>query len=115
MKDSSSPVGFMRDDEEDSSPVQLNTGEFFNEDVLKELLLKHKAEARDMLFTEYDEETHINNEKKISYEDGMDKLRRLYKQLKELGRLDDFDRAMNDNEYRDQLINELLNDDNTSE
>ena len=90
--------------------------ECINEDVLKELLLKHRAEAKDMLFTEYDEETHINNEKKISYEDGcdsgMDILRRLYNQLKELSRLDDFDRAMSDNEYRDQLIKELLNDDN---
>ena len=87
--------------------------ECINEDVLKELLLKHRAEAKDMLFTEYDEETHINNEKKISYEDGMDIMSRLYCKLKELNRLEDYAEVVSNSTYRDLLIKELLNDENT--
>lgn len=41
------------------------------EDILKDLLLKHKAEVTDMILSEYDEALHINNEKAISYEEGL--------------------------------------------
>lgn len=44
--------------------------ECIEEDILKDILLAHRMEARDMLFTEYNEQAHIKNEKEISYEDG---------------------------------------------
>jgi len=43
------------------------------EDVLKDILLKHRMEVEDVLLTEYNEIEHINNEKSISYEEGMEK------------------------------------------
>ncbi len=42
------------------------------EDVLKDILLKHRMEVEDVLLTEYNEIEHINNEKSISYEEGFE-------------------------------------------
>ena len=38
--------------------------------VLKDFLIGHRAEVRDMILAEYDEERHIANEKQISWEEG---------------------------------------------
>ena len=40
------------------------------EGVLKDLLKKNRAEVRNVVLTEYNEEQHIKNEKNISYDDG---------------------------------------------
>ena len=77
-----------------------------------------------MLFTEYNEEVHIKNEKAISYEDGydngydngygngygngMDIMSKLYNKLEELGRLGEYSRAVKDSEFRDKLIAEFF-------
>ena len=65
-----------------------------------------------MLFTEYNEEVHIKNEKKISYDDGfgndMEIMSKLHNKLEEVGRLSDYGRAMKNPEYRDQLIKEFF-------
>lgn len=94
------------------------------EDVLKDILMAHRMEAREMLFTEYNEEAHIKNEKEISYEDGYDNgydsgygngygngveiMGQLFTELNRLNRLDDYSKAVNDSEYRDKLIKEVL-------
>ena len=86
---------------------------FYNrtkEGIMKEILEAHRMEAKEMLFTEYNEEAHINHVKKSSYENGKDITSKLYQKLKELDRLDDFDKAMGDPEYRDQLIEEFFPD-----
>ena len=38
--------------------------------VLKDFLIGHRAEVRDMILAEYDEERHIASEKQISWEEG---------------------------------------------
>ncbi len=86
------------------------------DDILRDILETHRMEARAMLFTEYNEEVHIRNEKEISYNDGygngydngMDIMSRLYLKLEELGRLEDYSKAVKDQKFRDKLINELM-------
>ncbi|WP_139263646.1 hypothetical protein WAA20_08410 [Butyrivibrio fibrisolvens] len=75
---------------------------------MKEILEAHRMEAKEMLFTEYNEEAHINHVKESSYENGKDITSKLYQKLKELDRLDDFDKAMGDPDYRDKLIDDFF-------
>lgn len=75
-----------------------------------------------MLFTEYNEEIHIKNEKNISYEDGYGKgygngydcgikdVNELYSKLIGLGRSEDMERALSDEAFRDELMKELFPD-----
>ena len=62
------------------------------EDCIKEGVLKDILEA------------HMKHVKESGIEFGMDILSKLYIKLKELGRLEDYDKAMNDPEYRMQLV-----------
>lgn len=39
--------------------------------VLTDILRKHRAEVKDLILTEYNQELHIKNEKNISYEEGV--------------------------------------------
>lgn len=41
--------------------------------VLEQFLSRHRAEVKDMILTEYNEELHIQNEKALSFQDGMEK------------------------------------------
>jgi len=43
---------------------------FIKENVLADILSKHRLEVTQVLLTEYDEELHIKNEKAISYNEG---------------------------------------------
>lgn len=38
--------------------------------ILTDILRKHRAEVKDLILSEYNEELHIKNEKNISYEEG---------------------------------------------
>ena len=82
------------------------------EGVLKEILEAHRMEAKEMLFTEYNEEAHINHVKEssidIGVDIGMDIMSELYNKLKELSRLDDFDKAMSDPKFRRKLVIEFF-------
>ena len=50
--------------------VELAVDECIRENILADILEKHKAEATTMILEEYNEELHIKNEKEISFEDG---------------------------------------------
>lgn len=50
--------------------IQQAIDECINQNVLSDILLKHRGEVLDMILTEYDEQAHIANEKRWSYEDG---------------------------------------------
>ena len=50
--------------------VNLAVDECIRENILADILEKHKAEATTMILEEYNEELHIKNEKEISFEDG---------------------------------------------
>ncbi|WP_092040171.1 hypothetical protein [Butyrivibrio sp. TB] len=45
------------------------------EGIMKEILEAHRMEAKEMLFTEYNEEAHINHVKESSYEQGREEER----------------------------------------
>lgn len=92
-------------------------------DVLKNFLLKHREEVREMILSEYDEELHINSEKKISYEEGLEagvvqgiaqgtqhgqeRVNALITRLAAAGRADDIIRSAGDSAYQEQLFQEF--------
>ena len=88
-------------------------------DVLKNFLLKHREEVREMILSEYDEELHINSEKKISYEEGLEagvvqgtqhgqeRVNALITRLAAAGRADDIIRSAEDSAYQEQLFQEF--------
>ena len=82
------------------------------EGVLKDILEAHRMEAKEMLFTEYNEEAHINHVKESSFENGMDKgidiMSRLFIKLEEQNRLSDYSKAAKDPQFRDELLKELF-------
>ncbi len=51
--------------------VDRAVAECINHDILKDFLLKHREEVREMILSEYDDELHIRSEKQISYEEGV--------------------------------------------
>lgn len=53
--------------------VHKSIAECIKENVLSDILSKHRGEVLNMILTEYDEQAHIANEKKWSYEDGIEK------------------------------------------
>lgn len=67
-----------------------------------------------MILSEYDEQKHIENEKRWSYEDGREdgyedggnKVSRLYELLILDGRRDEMEMALTDRELRHQLMKE---------
>ena len=50
--------------------VERAIDDCIKEDVLADILEKHRSEATTMILEEYDEELHIKNEKEISYAEG---------------------------------------------
>ena len=52
--------------------VYLAIEECIREDVLKEFLVKHRAEVIAMMLYDYDMEKHIKSEKAYGYERGME-------------------------------------------
>ena len=51
--------------------VEKAVDECIEEGILKDILSTHRSEATTMILEEYDEARHIQNEKEISYEDGL--------------------------------------------
>ena len=49
--------------------------------ILEEFLLKHRAEVKQMILTEYNEELHIQNEREIARKEGMELGKKIYKLL----------------------------------
>lgn len=57
------------------------------ENVLADFLKKHRAEVKEMILTEYNEELHIRSEKALSYQEGLEDGRRQGQKVgEELGR-----------------------------
>ena len=56
--------------------IARTADECMKEGILADLLKKNRAEVCNMLLREYDEAAHIANEKKISFEDGLEDGRR---------------------------------------
>lgn len=79
--------------------------------VLSDILLKHKSEVTNMLLEEYDEQTHIENEKRWSREEGRqeeaERINHLNCLLIEQGRTEDLFRSASDRIYQKQLLKEF--------
>ena len=77
--------------------------------ILEKILRENREEVCSMLLTEYDERAHIENEKRISEEEGIEKgedlMAALITCLKRDGRMDDLD-LISDKEARQQLYKE---------
>ena len=105
--------------------------ECIREGILKDILQSNRAEVVSMLLTEYDEQAHLDNERKISMEEGeergrrigekvgekrgrelgekcgLDKVNTLNKKLIELGRTEELIRATTDKEFQKKLFQEF--------
>ena len=46
------------------------------QNIMREFLLKHRGEVCEMILTEYDHELHLRNEKKLSFEEGLEQERK---------------------------------------
>lgn len=53
-----------------SDAIDLAVEQCVKDNILKDFLLKHRAEVTDMILSQYDEEAYIKLEKEYSYEDG---------------------------------------------
>lgn len=81
--------------------------ECIEEGILEEILRNNREEVASMLLTEYDEQSHLENERKISLEEGVERLNALNKKLIELGRTEDMIRATTDKDFQQKLFKEL--------
>lgn len=79
--------------------------------ILSDLLRKHKGEVTSMLLEEYNEQLHIENEKKWSREEGREEglscINQLIGLLSSQDRTDDLIRSAKDHEYQKQLLEEF--------
>lgn len=78
------------------------------EGVLKDILETHRMEAKEMLFTEYNEEAHMKHIKESSFESGIDIMSELYIKLEEQNRLGDYSKAVKNHDFRNQLLKEFF-------
>ena len=74
------------------------------EGMLKEYLLKKKAEVKLMLLTEFDEEAFAETMREEGREEGEKRLNQLYLKLVEEKRGSDLERAVRDKVFRDTLF-----------
>lgn len=84
--------------------------ECIRENILSNILKKHRNEVFDMILREYDEEAHIKKEKEWSREEGMvegqKRITSLYQKLLEEERMGDMQKALKDDAYQKQLLKE---------
>lgn len=86
--------------------VDMAITECIQEGILAEILTKHKSEVTQMILEEYDEQAHIENEKRWSAEEGEERMAFLIRHLIGEGRLEDIEKASEDIEYRKKLFRE---------
>ncbi len=85
--------------------------ECIEEGILEEILRNNREEVASMLLTEYDEQSHLENERNISMEKGekrgVERINALNKKLIELGRTEDMIRATTDKAFQQRLFKEF--------
>ena len=73
-------------------------------EILSDFLIKHRAEVKEMILSEYDEELHLKNTYNCGYTDGQESLSRLITILIKEKRMDDLERAVADASFRRDLL-----------
>ena len=81
--------------------------ECIRNNVLKNLLIAHRAEVINMLFTDYDEQEHMACVKEEGFEEGQDKILHLIQLLIKNSRNEEIEKAVNNQDFRNQLFNEF--------
>ena len=76
-------------------------------EILVDILSKQRSEVYDMLLTEFDEERYERTIRQDAFEEGEERLNKLNKILLSEGRTEDILKAMDDKEYRRQLMKEF--------
>ena len=82
---------------------------------MEKILRAQRGVVKDMILQEYDEQKHIENEKRWSYEDGREagkkigekRVNTLTKYLIQANRTEDLLRCITDEEYQEQLFREF--------
>lgn len=72
--------------------------------ILVDFLIKHRADVKEMILSEYDEELHLMDTYNCGYADGVDALSRLVTVLIKEKRMDDLEKAMADASFRHNLL-----------
>lgn len=98
-----------------SEAIDMAIGELGDDSVLKRLLEIHKAEVKDMLLTEYNEQEQLRLTRKDAYrigheegrEEGNEQIIKLNAALLKEKRYDDLEKATFDPEFRERLLREL--------
>lgn len=86
--------------------VDLAVKNCIDHGILKDFLLRHRAEVKHMILEEFDWEKHIRLEKKESYAEGRNAITTLAQRLLADSRIDDLKRAAEDPEYLELLLQE---------
>lgn len=95
--------------------VEKAIDECIEEGILEKILRAQRGVVKDMILQEYDEQKHIENEKRWSYEDGREagkkigekRVNTLTKYLIQANRTEDLLRCITDEEYQEQLFREF--------
>lgn len=81
------------------------------ENVLKELLVKCRGEVRNMVLSTFNRELYEKDLKAEGKEQGQKELNILYKKLLDAGRLEEIEKAIQDEEYLEKLWKEFAEED----
>ena len=73
-------------------------------EILSDFLIKHRAEVKEMILSEYDEELHLKDTYNCGYTDGQEALSCLVAALVKENRMDDLEKAMADASFRRKLL-----------
>ena len=91
--------------------VERAVRECIAEGILKDFLMKNRAEAIEMSIFEYDEEKHMRQVREEGREEGEqmaeERMSRLIEKLLQEGRREELERAAKDAPYRRKLLEEL--------
>jgi hypothetical protein len=86
------------------SAIDMAVADSIANGILEEFLLKHRAEVKMMILSEYNEELHLKNEREIAREEGIRQLNTLYQQLLDDKRFDDLKRVPTDRAFQEKLM-----------
>lgn len=84
--------------------VERAIQECIDENVLADFLRLNLSEVKELILSEYDEQRHIANERRWSWEDAVEAVNKLNRILLSENRLDELEKAINDKEYQRQLL-----------
>jgi hypothetical protein len=114
LSDYSLFIGRIRENQDNGMDIRAAVDkamkDCISDGILEDILTKHQLEVRDVLLTEYNEELHIKNERKLAEArgqiEGERKFATLTLRLLEDGRKEDLLRATEDEEYKKTLYKE---------